>query len=41
MYTVIREYKNNYSISELIKKIIGDSIKAELELNNKSHNMEA
>ncbi len=38
MYTIIREYKNNYSIAELITKIISDSIKAELEQNNKSHN---
>ncbi len=37
MYTIIREYKNNYSIAELIRKIISDSIKAELEQNNKSH----
>lgn len=40
MYTIIREYKNNYSISEIITKIIGDSIRSELEQVNKSHNTE-
>ncbi len=39
MYTIIREYKNNYSITELITKIISDSIRAELEQNNKSYNI--
>ncbi len=38
MYTIIREYKNKYSIAELIAKIIRDSIKAEVEQKNKNHN---